>query len=122
MAFIRATCNDCGDVELRSPDLHVRVCAETHAATYHFRCPTCHMVEVRTAEPDVVDVLVSAGVHLTEWHLPAELVERPSGEPITHDDLLDFHEMLASGAWENDLAAAMSKSQASALEFEFPAE
>ena len=80
------------------------------------------MVEVRSAEPDVVDVLVSAGVQLTEWHLPAELVERPAGDPITHDDLLDFHEMLANGAWELDLATALGSAQASSLGFDLPTE
>lgn len=103
MAFIRATCSDCGDVELHSHNLSVRVCLDTQSATYLFRCPECSMVEVRPAEGDVVEVLVSAGVAVTEWHLPAELDERPSGSPITHDDLLDFHTMLEDADWMDEL-------------------
>ena len=47
MALIRATCSDCGDVELRSRDLRVRTCQDTDEATYLFRCPVCRMIEVR---------------------------------------------------------------------------
>lgn len=99
MALIRATCSDCGDVELRSPGLQLRVCAETGAATYIFRCPTCTMAEVRPAKSDVVEALVSAGVSLTRWSLPAELSECRSGRPISHDDLLAFHEIIHGDEW-----------------------
>lgn len=99
MALIRATCSDCGDVELRSPGLQLRVCAETGAATYIFRCPTCTMAEVRPAKVDVVEALVSAGVSLTRWSLPAELSECRSGRPISHDDLLAFHEIIHGDEW-----------------------
>lgn len=92
MALIRATCSDCGDVELRSSGLQLRICAENGVATYIFRCPRCMMAEVRPAADDVVDTLVSAGVGLTNWNLPAELSETRSGPPICHDDILDFHE------------------------------
>jgi hypothetical protein len=95
MALIRATCSDCGDVELRSNGLQLRICVETGVATYIFRCPECTMAEVRPAADDVVDTLVSAGVKLTRWSLPAELNERHhNGRPFNHDDLIDFHEFL----------------------------
>ena len=62
MALIRATCTDCGDVELRSHDIRVRTCRNTVESTYLFRCPVCRMTEVRPAESHVVDVLLAAGV------------------------------------------------------------
>jgi hypothetical protein len=105
MALIRATCSDCGDVELRSRDLKIRRCRDTEAATYLFRCPTCAMIEVRSAEAHVVDVLLAAGVHSTDWSLPAELGERQRGAPITHDDVLDFHDMLTTTDWFSTLAS-----------------
>lgn len=105
MALIRATCTDCGDVELRSRDLKVRMCTENDSATYLFRCPVCRMIEVRPAEAHVVDVLLAAGVPCTEWHLPAELEERHQGEAITHDDVLDFHELMSTPDWFATLAA-----------------
>lgn len=105
MALIRATCSDCGDVELRSKDLQVRLCEDTGSSTYIFRCPVCRMVEVRPAEDHVVDVLLAAGVPCTEWHMPAELHEAHHGRVITHDDVLDFHDLLESADWFETLAS-----------------
>ena len=99
MALIRATCSDCGDVELRSRDLKVRTCRDDETSTYLFRCPVCRMIEVRPAESHVVDVLLAAGVPCTEWELPAELGETRAGDPISHDDVLDFHDLLATPDW-----------------------
>lgn len=99
MALIRATCSDCGDVELRSRDLKVRHCRDTDDSTYLFRCPVCRMIEVRNAEAHVVDVLLAAGVNYVSWDLPAELLEPRRGEPINHDDVLDFHDFLNSPDW-----------------------
>lgn len=104
MALIRATCRDCGDVELRSRDLRVRTCVSNGEASYLFRCPVCRMVEVRSAEPHVVDVLLAAGVHSEEWTMPAELNEARSGEAISHDDVLDFHNLLNTPDWFITLA------------------
>ena len=38
----------------------------------------------------------SSGVRLFTWSIPAELLEPHSGEPISHDDLLDFHALMES--------------------------
>jgi hypothetical protein len=46
-------------------------------------------------------------VRLELWTIPSELVEpRPIGPPLTHDDLIDFHEMLAAQGWFDELLAA----------------
>jgi hypothetical protein len=105
MALIRATCTDCGDVELRSRDIRVRTCRNTGESTYLFRCPVCRMTEVRPAESHVVDVLLAAGVEVTEWSLPAELSERHEGRSITHDDVLDFHALLETADWFEHLSS-----------------
>ena len=99
MATIRATCVDCGDVELTTADVRVRVCIEDNAGSYHFRCPHCAMAVVKPAEPRIVDLLVASGVELSTWRLPAELFEPRFGDRINHDDLLDFHELLESDDW-----------------------
>jgi hypothetical protein len=55
------------------------------------------MAVVKPAEPRIVDLLVASGVELSTWTMPAELREdRPLGPAITHDDLLDFHLLLAA--------------------------
>jgi len=105
MALIRATCSECGDVELRSRDLQVRICTDTTASTYLFRCPVCRLTEVKAADDQIVDILVAAGVTCVEWHLPAELHERPTGAPISHDDVLDFHDILTDDSWFSTLAS-----------------
>jgi predicted RNA-binding Zn-ribbon protein involved in translation (DUF1610 family) len=94
MATIRASCPDCGDVELTTADVSVRVCDDTNAGTYAFRCPHCTMMVVKPAETRTVDLLVASGVAFSTWRLPAELSEAHHGEPISHDDLLDFHHLL----------------------------
>ncbi|NLA36802.1 MAG: hypothetical protein GX868_14120 [Actinobacteria bacterium] len=104
MALIRATCSECGDVELRSRDLQVRICTDNGNGSYLFRCPVCRMTEVKGADDQVVDILVAAGVKCVEWRLPAELAERPAGARISHDDVLDFHELMASDDWFTQLS------------------
>lgn len=105
MATIRASCPDCGDVELTTRDVTVRVCAADDRGSYVFRCPTCRMAVTKAAEPRIVDLLVSSGVPLEVWRLPAELSEQRVGEPIDHDDLLEFHELLQGEAWFADLSS-----------------
>jgi len=52
------------------------------------------MTIVKPAESRTIDLLVASGVSFTTWRLPAELFEAHIGEPISHDDLLDFHHLL----------------------------
>lgn len=94
MATIRATCADCGDVEITSDDVVVRVCVDNGHGAYTFRCPGCAMAVAKSAEPRIVELLIASGVRLHRWRLPAELEEQRAGEPIDHDDLLDFHRLL----------------------------
>lgn len=100
---IRASCEECGDVELRVDDVVVRVCIDDDAGSYVFRCPSCAMSIVKDAEPRVVELLVASGVEVTPWTKPAELAERHDGPAFTHDDLLDFHELLAGDDWQREL-------------------
>lgn len=103
MATIRASCSDCGDVELTTVDVHVRICTHDNSGTYRFLCPICHMATVKSAEARTIDLLVASGVAFTTWDLPSEMFERSGGKPITHDDLLDFHELMAREDWLEQL-------------------
>ncbi len=96
MATIRASCGDCGDVDLTTSDVQVRVCSDDNSGSYLFRCPRCAMTVVKPAEQRTVDLLVSSGVTCQMWRMPAELGEpRGRGGAITHDDVLDFHDLLS---------------------------
>ena len=99
MATIRASCPSCGDVELTSRDVKVLVCTTTDEGSYTFKCPSCLLAVSKPAESRIVDLLVSAGVGLTTWTMPAELDERHEGAPIGYDDLLDFHFALQQEDW-----------------------
>lgn len=99
MATIRANCNTCGDVEVSSRAVNVRVCRNDSSGSYSFCCPKCEGIVVAGAEPRIVELLVTSGVKLITWDLPAELSEVHHGDPISHDDLLDFHELLADDGW-----------------------
>lgn len=105
MATIRASCPDCGDVELTTADVTVRVCADDKRGAYTFRCPTCRMTVYKDTEARIVDLLASAGVATVVWRLPRELDERPGGEPLTHDDLLELHDLLEGDDWFVTLSA-----------------
>src|SRR4029453_10532657 len=78
---IKASCHDCGDVELAGNDLEGRGCTQDDQGSYVFRCPSCQMSVVKPAERRIVDMLVASGVPLVEWELPAELFEPRMGDP-----------------------------------------
>ena len=111
MTTIRASCPSCGDVDLTVGDVSVRVCANDHRGSYNFRCPECEMAVAKHADPNVVELLVSSGVKMAVWQLPAELWEPRGGEAISHDDLLDFHDLLAEDNWFDRLTALVESEQ-----------
>jgi hypothetical protein len=108
MATVRASCNNCGDVELTTKDVQVQVCSATNEGSYSFLCPTCRLIVSKAAEARIVDLLLSAGVRLVTWDLPAELNEPKTGPVISYDDLLMFHFDLEREGW---LEAMVSSSQ-----------
>ena len=99
VATIRASCPTCGDVELTSREVSVQVCATNNQGSYAFRCPSCLVAVSKLAEQRIVDLLVSSGVRLSVWSLPAELDEPREGKPISYDDLLEFHQLLQEDDW-----------------------
>ena len=105
VATIRASCPTCGDVELTSGDVTVLVCSTTNVSSYAFQCPTCDVAVTKPAEPRVVDLLVSTGVKLSVWQLPAELEEVHTGPPINYDDLLELHFELRRDDWFERMVA-----------------
>lgn len=96
MTKIRASCTDCGGVELTTAEVRVRVCAADDRGAYRFRCPRCHMTVVKPARRHTIDLLLAAGVGCERWAPPRELLEpRGGGAPIDHDELIEFHVALA---------------------------
>lgn len=105
---IRATCPTCGDVELGVSDLTALLCSTTQAASYSFRCPRCRMLVAKPTGRQVVDVLVSSGVELRYWRLPAELTEIHHGPPLAPADLISLRAELTRDDWYQRLVSAGS--------------
>jgi len=112
MAGIKATCERCGDVELRISEVTVRRCIETDDGSYRFSCPTCAITTIKSIARRTVDLLIAAGVDEEAWSLPSSLGDLHVGNVIDHDDLLAFHDAMKD---ESVLASAMD-----ALVAEFP--
>lgn len=111
MATIRASCPTCGDVELTSRDVTVLVCVTNNEGSYAFQCPRCRVAVSKNAEPKIVDLLVSSGVRMNVWQLPAELDEPRTGDAISYDDLLEFHFELQQDDWMEKLTSVSDPSE-----------
>lgn len=107
---IRANCPTCGDVQLRATELVVRVCSDDESGSYTFRCPTCAVAVAKGASKRIVDLLVSSGVRMEVWRMPAELAEPHLGPTLQPDDLLDFHLVLESDDWFSELEDLVRRS------------
>ncbi len=105
MAVVRATCDECGDIQLTAEDVVVRLCLDDQRASYVFQCPECRSPVARPLESRLVEVLASSGSPVSLWHLPAELEEQHVGAAFTHDDLIEFHQLLDTDGWMGQLDA-----------------
>ena len=104
MTTIRATCPTCGEVGLTPEDIELRVddTAGDGASFYAFTCPSCSDRVRKPADERVVRLLVSGGVEA----LPLARVRpsiRTEGPRISHDDLIDFHALLQTDDWFEQL-------------------
>lgn len=99
MTTIKATCPECGEVDLTAEDILLRIGAASSINSYGFTCPTCSVFVEKPADDRVVRLLLSGGVVPVPVHVPAEALELHSGPPINHDDLLAFHEILLRDDW-----------------------
>ncbi|HUH08845.1 MAG TPA: hypothetical protein VML96_13675 [Egibacteraceae bacterium] len=101
MTTIKATCPTCGEVGLTPHDIELRVDRqETDASFYAFKCPTCDGRVRKPADERVIRLLISGGVAVLETEAEPEPPKpRFEGPAISHDDLLDFHALLQSPGW-----------------------
>ncbi len=90
MTTIKASCPDCGEVELTAGDVLLMVCNHAPQSYYTFQCTQCHVDIRKPADDHVVSLLLSGGVQAVVWELPAEALEAHDGPSICYDDVLDF--------------------------------
>lgn len=108
MTTIKASCPGCGEVELTSEDVTLRVASHAPLSYYQFTCPQCQDLVRKPADDHIVSLLMSGGVPAEVWEVPAEALEPRGGPDLTYDDLLDF--VLQLG--RDDLLAARATAPA----------
>ena len=104
MTTIRATCPTCGEVGLTPEDIDLRVDPGGMAPScYAFSCPQCEAVVRKPADDRIVRLLASGGVEVRQLISPSS---RAGGPPLDVDDLIDFHALLRTDDWFEQLTAA----------------
>jgi len=103
MTTIKATCPACGEVALTAEDIVLRIASVDEANSYGFSCPRCSEFIQKPADERIVHLLLTGGVRPIPVHVPAEVLEYKEGPPITHDDILAFHECLEGERWFDEL-------------------
>jgi hypothetical protein len=96
MTTIKATCPTCGDVDLTTDDVRLRVCSRSELSFYAFDCPQCTEEIRKPADDNIVTVLIAGGVVAEVWEVAEEAFEVHSGPALSYDDLLDFVTALKS--------------------------
>lgn len=106
MTRIRARCPGCGDVEFGVDDIVV-IGGATLPSTYRFDCPGCGEAISRSAVPQVIDLLLSAGVRRS---LPPMRESVPTGgRPFAEEDVTALREALADPDWFARLEASVPR-------------
>lgn len=101
MTTIRATCPTCGEVGLTPDEVELRVDPSgRRQASYSFDCPGCLTIVQKPADERIVRLLASGGVPVREWTRSGRPTDAPT---LTHDDLLDFHDLLQTDDWFDGL-------------------
>lgn len=106
---IKATCPDCGDIELAPDDIRVELAPTAGWSAYIFTCPQCAVDVRKDADDEVVGLLRSAGVQIDEVLVPLEALELHDGPPLDLDDLIDFGQRLAA---TDELVAVLAREEA----------
>jgi predicted RNA-binding Zn-ribbon protein involved in translation (DUF1610 family) len=105
---IKASCPGCGEVELTSNDITLRVASHAPLSYYQFTCPGCTEAIRKPADDHIISLLMSGGVRAEVWEVPAEALEPKGGPELTYDDLLDF----VIGLNRDDMLAARATTAA----------
>lgn len=114
MPVFRSACNSCGGEVDIEPD-HIALQVNEHESDeadeaggqYAFVCPDCEAVVVKPADGQTIQLLRQGGVQpLGADTRPPHPEDPPGGDPLTLDDLLDFHQLLERDDWFDRLQAA----------------
>lgn len=126
MTRIRASCPECGEVDLCPDDVVLHIVRSldglvSDGSSYRFSCPDCEETVLKPADERIAQLLVTGGVEVEESDDATEPVldatfavtpshpEDPCGGPaFTLDDVLDLHLKLSDDGWFDELLASVS--------------
>jgi len=97
MTTIKTTCSRCGDVELTTDRITLRLIADQPDGSYCFACPFCGRDQEIAAGPRVVRILQAVGVEY-------EIRVAPSA--ISEAEITTFGRALDQEDWIEGLAAS----------------
>ena len=106
VTLAKASCPDCGDVEVFGYDIRFVMCTVADRSFYEFTCPSCAGRVRKPAGPEIVRLLTLGGVQPERLDIPAEALEDNHGAPLSWDDVLDFTARLETV----DIMAALTRS------------
>lgn len=99
MRTFTTTCPRCGKVSLAPEQIELWVFPDGFGEDgYAFTCPSCHERIRKPASADIIRLLHTGGVE------PIERAGHPEAPPaglppISHDDLLEFQQLLQRDDW-----------------------
>lgn len=117
MTVFSASCPDCtASIALPAARLRVLTPADPgRDARALFTCPVCGNRESLAVDGRIVAALLRAGAGETRGHPSLGPPRRTtSAPPIVHDDLLSFHELLATPDWFDRLLDTVDPSPSGA--------
>lgn len=116
MTRIRTTCPQCGEIELLTTDVTMRIALDTvtlvgEDSRYRFHCPGCESMVSKRVTPRIAQLLSTGGVEIEEPHVPDAVAgwdrgtrPEPQAPALTLDDLLDLHLALQDERWFDRIA------------------
>jgi hypothetical protein len=105
MTTIRTTCPRCGEVDMGPEAILLSIRDQlVGEGSYRFACPECQNTIEKPADRKVVQLLLSAGVEIEDL---ADLESSESGDEVEPDDRPEFPELHLGGpplSWDDLLA------------------
>lgn len=72
-------------------EIKILSCLDFEQDELVFFCQNCQQESRKTIKGKVLQLLHSNGTKVETWSIPEEYFETKQGQPVNHDDLLDFH-------------------------------
>ncbi len=99
---VTTTCNTCGSVPVDPSEILLHL-QDQPMSYFSCKCPTCGQLLGGTVGTQVALGLAGRGATISELPFSPELLERPSLGPIDPNELIEYHYLLESNDWFEQL-------------------